>query len=159
MINQEQLFNKKHISKEALNARELKKIYNYKEDVVLKQLNNIYGRKLKHSELKSIAFECSKKNHINLPREAYRRKPNCVKWFSDNWEVIYPFLSNIQIEVKDNDFPDMHDTVTSVAQNKFEQKTEVDQNQYYQRELENCQIDMFDQFFDSHDEMAYGFDF
>lgn len=159
MINQEQLFNTKHISKEALNARELKKTYNYRDDVVLKQLNSIYGRKLKHSELKSIAFECSKKISIKLPRESYRRKPNCVKWFSDNWEVIYPFLTNIQIVENDNDFPDMYDTVPSAPQNKFEQKIEDDQTKYYQRELDNCQIDMFDQFSDSHDEIAFGFDF
>lgn len=95
------LFDKKPLSEEALNARKFKKEYNYQSEEAFKELNKVFQRSLNHSDLKIIAFECSKILNIKLPRESYRRKPSLIKWISENWESISPIISCLELIAND----------------------------------------------------------
>ncbi|MDR1031517.1 MAG: hypothetical protein LBL30_00080 [Holosporales bacterium] len=50
-------------------------------------------------ELKSIAAVASQLARISEPdREAKRRLPAMIKWFHDNWVVVEPHLSTINLK-------------------------------------------------------------
>ena len=50
-----------------------------------------------HNELKSVATILCLQTGLQLSRLAQRDNRVLIQWFSDNWEVISPFLSTIHL--------------------------------------------------------------
>jgi hypothetical protein len=55
-------------------------------------MKNHYGESISKEEIISLGQVCSIELGINLVREYKRRKETMLKWFSDHWENLLPFL-------------------------------------------------------------------
>jgi hypothetical protein len=70
-------------------------------------LTSRYGPVISKEEIKSLGLVCSSELKIDLFRESKRRKETMLKWFSDHWQKIRPFLeNNVTIVFSDEDQPD-----------------------------------------------------
>jgi hypothetical protein len=64
-------------------------------------LVRLFGPKLRHEELVSIAELVGPKVGIRVDRNARRRKVVMIEWFKDNWPVIEPFLLLVVLDRTD----------------------------------------------------------
>jgi len=76
--------------------------FNPKDNHVTQEITRRFGSNLKQGELVGIAQVIAEKAQIKLDRDAKRRKNVLLKWFSENWETITPFLDYIVLEDNDN---------------------------------------------------------
>ena len=72
--------------------------FNPKDNPVTQEITRRFGSTIKHGELVGIAQAIADKAQIKLDRDAKRRKNVLLKWFSENWDVISPFLDYIVLE-------------------------------------------------------------
>ncbi|OHS98392.1 hypothetical protein TRFO_35241 [Tritrichomonas foetus] len=56
---------------------------------VIGELEKIFDRKLKQSELKDLAKALSEKIQLRLDRDTKRSKIKLLQWFSNNWEIVH----------------------------------------------------------------------
>ena len=72
--------------------------FNPKDNPAWHQITQKFGANIKQPELLSIAEVLAKNACIKLDREAKRRKSVLIKWFSENWDKIKPFLDYVVLE-------------------------------------------------------------
>ena len=77
--------------------------FNAKESDVVKAIYTKFGANVKQGELVNIAQVIASKVNIKLDRDAKRRKTVLLKWFSENWSKIQPYLKYIVLEDDSND--------------------------------------------------------
>jgi hypothetical protein len=61
-----------------------------------------YGSRITHDELLSIAELVAGVVGIKVDRDAQRRKNVLLKWFEENWQIIYQILPFIVLEQPTN---------------------------------------------------------
>jgi hypothetical protein len=85
------------LSEECRRIRRRTNDFNWKNSNVWGFLRWFYGSKLRQAQLVAIAEIVSARTHIRLDRDARRRKIVLIKWFEENWWLIYPWLHLIQL--------------------------------------------------------------
>ena len=80
--------------------------FNPRENQAWKEITSRFGTSLKQPELLSIAQVLSQNANVKLDRDAKRRKCVLIKWFSENWSKLQPFLGYVILEnSSDNTVP------------------------------------------------------
>ena len=69
-----------------------------KDNQAWREITARFGSNIKHPELLSIAEVLAKNANVKLDRDAKRRKTVLIKWFSENWVAISPFLNYVVLE-------------------------------------------------------------
>lgn len=59
-----------------------------------KYLSARFGKKLRHDELKEIAYLASKYNNLPFPREYYRKKKGLILWVDTYYDIVVKWLDN-----------------------------------------------------------------
>jgi len=72
--------------------------FDSKENHVWEELSKRFGADIKRGELTNIAILLSETLKIKLDRDAKRRKCVLLKWFDENWEMIYPLLDYVILD-------------------------------------------------------------
>lgn len=72
--------------------------FNPKDNPAWHQITQRFGANIKQPELLSIAEVLATNACIKLDRDAKRRKTVLIKWFSENWDKIKPFLDYVVLE-------------------------------------------------------------
>ncbi|OHT08274.1 hypothetical protein TRFO_04875 [Tritrichomonas foetus] len=72
------------------------------------ELEAIYNRKLKHTELKELATKLNQVVGCYINRETKRSKTLLIEWFSINWETIRPLIYSSGLDKYDFDHGDNH---------------------------------------------------
>lgn len=72
--------------------------FNPKDNPAWHQITQKFGANIKQPELLSIAEVLAQNAGIKLDRDAKRRKTVLIKWFSENWEKIKPYLDYVVLE-------------------------------------------------------------
>ena len=66
---------------------------------VIETLTNLLGTMPNREQLLSLGRVLAKHLHLQLDREAFRRKEVLIKWFDEHFEVVIPFITHhIKIE-------------------------------------------------------------
>jgi len=65
---------------------------------VIMELERVFGRKLKQTDLQHIGTAISNKTGLKLDRETKRSKVLLVKWFTINWRIVQDNLTAINLE-------------------------------------------------------------
>lgn len=66
-----------------------------------KQLEDLGLLKRNHSALLSIAQVIAAHHKLNIDRESKRRKKLLIKWYDDNFDVVFPALAELELEFTD----------------------------------------------------------
>ena len=74
------------------------KNFNPKDNPVWHKITQKFGPNIKQPELLSIAEVLSNSANVKLDRDAKRRKTVLIKWFSENWAAISPYLDFVVLE-------------------------------------------------------------
>lgn len=69
-----------------------------KDNIAWKEITQRFGTNIKQPELLSIAEVLANYANVKLDRDAKRRKTVLIKWFSENWSLISPYLSYVVLE-------------------------------------------------------------
>lgn len=72
--------------------------FNPKDNPAWHQITQKFGVNIKQPELLSIAEVLAQNACIKLDRDAKRRKAVLIKWFSENWDKIKPYLDYVVLE-------------------------------------------------------------
>ncbi|KAH0788594.1 hypothetical protein GPJ56_007276 [Histomonas meleagridis] len=69
-----------------------------KDNIAWKEITKRFGTNIKQPELLSIAEVLANYANVKLDRDAKRRKTVLIKWFSENWPLISPYLHYVVLE-------------------------------------------------------------
>lgn len=72
--------------------------FNPKDNPAWHQITQRFGANIKQPELLSIAEVLAQNAGIKLDRDAKRRKTVLIKWFSENWDRVVPYLDYVVLE-------------------------------------------------------------
>ena len=64
---------------------------------VLNELEKIYGRKLKQTDLQQLGSALATQAGIKIDRDTKRSKVALTKWFATNWQIIYPKIYELNL--------------------------------------------------------------
>jgi hypothetical protein len=64
------------------------------------QLASRYGSRISQQELVSIAEAAAHQMNLRVDRDARRRKIVMIKWFEENWPMIFPVLNWIVLDTQ-----------------------------------------------------------
>ncbi|EAY11849.1 hypothetical protein TVAG_459210 [Trichomonas vaginalis G3] len=68
---------------------------------VLNELEKIYGKKLKITDLQMLGSALSQNLNIKLDRDTKRSKVAMINWFATNWNVILPKIYELGLQRMD----------------------------------------------------------
>ena len=72
------------------------------ESKAWKKLQELYGEKILTEQLRSLAIVISEFVDVKLTSENKKSKAELIKWFDENYDVVFPFMiSNITIITKE----------------------------------------------------------
>lgn len=84
--------------------------FDHTNSEVYKCLKQKFGATVTHSELRSIAKIICLHTGLTLDRDATRDCRVLIKWFDENWKIIYPNLDNITLrDEKENVIDEQRD--------------------------------------------------
>lgn len=64
---------------------------------VVGELEKIYGRKLKQTELQALGVQLASKTGLKLERDTKRSKPLLLQWFYKNWTTLKPKIHEFNL--------------------------------------------------------------
>ena len=74
--------------------------FDYKSSEAWRKIVELYGTDIKRTTLCDIAKYIAEKKGLKMDRDSKRRKDVLLKWYNDNWSVVYGILE--KVKVKDN---------------------------------------------------------
>lgn len=67
-----------------------------------KKLQELYGEKIITEQLRSLAIVVSEFANVKLTRKNKKSKKELIKWYDENYDIIFPFLiSKVKIIKKE----------------------------------------------------------
>lgn len=76
--------------------------FEYEKSPVWGYLSSRFSPNISHSELKIMAkFICGLTN-LKLDRDASRNNSVLIKWYSDNWKILFPYVERCHFLDKDS---------------------------------------------------------
>ena len=64
---------------------------------IVGELEKIFGRHLKHTELQLVGKILSKKTGVKLSRDTKRSKPLLLQWFADHWDLLHTKIYDYEL--------------------------------------------------------------
>lgn len=74
---------------------------NVYETKAWKKLQELYGEKISSQQLRTLAIIINKFVDVKLTRENKRTKAELIKWYDENYDVVFPFMISKIIIIKD----------------------------------------------------------